>query len=1542
MRKNYNYLLLAFLSVFGMGTLNAQFIFSENFSTGAGQTPPAGWSSIDLAGNGGVWDFGNPGSRTLNAPITDPAAILDSDFLGGVGGEDATLESPSFDASVITGNVYLTFDHYFRGGFGGAFEVEVFDGSVWNSVLSGTASTANPFTVNIDITAAAGGSAVAQVRFHWTGDYSWYWIVDNVSVYALPTSPLLSQDPTAPTCPTGTNILAAGTPDPGIEWYWQTTASGTSTANPYTGPYNVFQNGFYYIRAYFTAVNQWSTAEQIEITNIPQALTPAAPLADINPSCAPTGTILSLNSPILGYEYYWQGTTVDGTSTANNASTPLAVTSTGTYTVAAFDPATQCWSPTTGTLVTVDTYIPAAPSVSVNNFNICAGATTLPVSIDPFATSGNVTLSFGTNLNSPGPATTFPVTVPALPAGATITSAQLLVTSVNSINGSYRSEARVGLSGIFTLAATQMSTLGSAGLITPDPVINLTSFPTTGGTLNLVLSETFDDGSFNTPNTIDATYGEVQLVINYTVPTTTANWYDAASAGNTLGSGTPFETVGTSVLSNPATFGTYQFYAGAVSGGCSSSTRTLVTVNVSNTNAVLTPVDATCNGNNNGTFTLGAIECGTEPFIYSLDGGATFGAIPTDLIAGTYSVIIEDDNGLQSSPISVVIGQPAPPSALTVVDANYFSADVSWTTTGDETSWNVEYGPTGFTPGTGTILNTTTTFATLTGLTANTAYQFYVTPVCGTNPTAGGPVAFSTGAGFFTYDNACGPGYTDISGTGTGVNLGDDLETPLTLPWTLTYQGTSVTQLTIGNNGGILFNTLTGDLNWTNTSMATAATGLYPYWDDLLSNGGLVYTEIVGTAPNRSAIIQWNVSSYGPTTEYAFQVVIEEATNEIYFIYDNTIVGDAFYDNGVSATIGAAGPLTDINVSFNSTTYLENNSCVHFYNALCPNAVISTVTPATEEVTLDWNAGLYGETEWTLIYGPAGFDPLTGGTTINVNTSDANIPGLTQLTEYDVYIYSECTIDNLTSGGLLVSFTTLPWCADPITLGGTTAVDSLFATWNFVPAVGAPQALSSFNLQYGPFGFDLYAGTNEVATDIDYADTVANAAWLAGGVYQLYVQAVCGTDTSNYSGPFTFVMPLTNDTVCGAEMLQVDGTVYTFNNTGATAAVGESAIVPQGTYPDGYNGTILPTLTWGSAFADGSNWYTFVAPASGSLWFSGQDENFFASQIAIYELTDCADFATFNLVAASDQTTADISTKVAPHFTVCGLTPGATYYVMHDAWGNGFDPAIFGQYSIKMTEIVLQAGAFADVINTCTGSTVNLFDGIAGYDNGGIWTAEVPAAGTGITDSLWNSTGLAYQMFNFEYRVTEGCAYDSIVAQVDVYEPSNAGEDGTISVCRNEPYDLLSGLNGTADLGGTWYNPSNQPLASSAVVSSNIPGQYNFVYIAGNGICPDDSALVLVNVDATCNYLNVDEMFFATMTVMPNPSNGVFNVANTGSTEVFNFEVTDMEGRIVLAKDAAINGSTTTEINLTGKVTGMYMIRVYNDNAEKTFRVILQ
>jgi len=1355
-----------------------------------------------------------------------------------------------------------------------------------------------------------------------------------------PPSPL--QDPASPTCSAGTALTVSGSPAANNVWYWQTSATGTLTTNPYLGAYNVYNNGTYYVRSLNTVTNIWSTSSSVIVSNMPVATTPLAPIAGTNPACVTNGTTLSLNSPIPGYEYYWQGTTVNGVSNANNASTPLPVTTTGTYTVAAFDPATQCWSPTASTLVTVDTYVPQQPTVAVSNYNICSGETTLPISIDPFASSGNVTLSFGTNLNSPGPATLFPVTVPALPSGATITSAQLLVTSVNSINGSWRSEARVGLSGMFTLAATQMSTLSSGGLITPDPVINLTSFPTTGGTLNLVLSESYDDGSFNVPNTIDATYGQVQLVINYTVPATTVSWYDAATAGNTLGTGTPFETVGTSVLSNPATFGTYAFYAGSVSGGCTSVNRTLVTVNVVDVNAVLTPINATCNGGTNGSFALGAVECGATPFTYSLDNGVTFGSIPTNLSAGNYSVIIEDANGLQSGNILVVVGQPAAPANVAMGQINYFTADVAWTTTGNETSWNVEVGPTGFTPGSGTSYTANTNFFTIPGLTDDTDYDVYISAICGPNPELSNVVTFSTNAGFFTFDNQCGPGYTDISSTGTALNLCDDCTTTITTTNTVSVNQSAPTNtITVSNNGWISFGGVT--LNVWSEDWDTESGNVY--WEETVIGGDNYLVVEWHDRPRFSGVVGQSVT---------FEIMVNQTTNEVYYLYDDVVVGgsQAYADyagNGLINVISSSGTTT---ISSYDVSYLTNNSCAHFYNALCPNPTNMVTTIFQEEIDLDWTAGPYGETDWTVIYGPVGFDPATSGTILTTTTSDIQITGLTQVTEYDIYIYSECTIDNLTSDGFLVNAVTLPWCPDPITLNGTSDVDSIMMTWDWIPAVGATNGgISSFNMTYGQTNFGLYTnGTEIVANGVDFADTIDNAAFLPGQVIDVYVQAVCGVDSSNYVGPFTITMPISNDTVCGAAELMVDGTVYIFNNTGATVTAGETGIVPSQT---GYNATDLPQAGWGQPTLQRTTWFTFTAPASGSIRFSGEDVDAFWSQIAIYDAPICNDFNTFELLAASDQATVTTTTigntttidtfKVAPNFTICGLTPGNTYYIMHDSWaGASGAVTLQGEYSIAMTPINLEAGTFVDVLDACTGTSVVLFDGIAGYQTAGSWTAELAPAGTGLTDSLFNTSGLGYQVFDFEYRVTDGCAYDSIVAQVQIFPLSSAGTDGSITVCKNEPVDLLSGLGGNVDLGGSWYNPSNQLMPSSSIYASSIPGQFNYDYITGNGVCPDDTANVLLTVDGTCDWLNVEEMYFSSMTLLPNPTNGLVYITNEGNSEVFNYEVIDVDGRVIASKANAINGASTTTIDLTGKVTGMYMIRVYNGNAEKVFRVVLQ
>jgi hypothetical protein len=1371
-------------------------------------------------------------------------------------------------------------------------------GTDWNATTAAAANTAN-------MTLAPAIFPISGLSYDWGAE-----------IVPSPT-----QAAGIPTCLTGSDLTVTGTPAANTTWYWQTTADGISTANNASTPWTVFANGTYYVRAFNSFYQTWSpVSSSVTVSNFPVAPTPPAPIAAVNPSCAPTGTTLSVDAAPVGTDYYWQGTTANGTSTANPATATFAATATGTYHVSAFETASGCWSNSSSVSVTVDNVIPPSPVVAQSDFNYCAGVLTAPVSADVPVQIVNATCAAtATGSGSEIPGLSVLVNNFSCATG-TVTGATLTYT--------FNTPCTWTLTNVVVNGNTILTGVCAQTNLDLTPYLPLTS-------VQVFAYDNPSDGFDDFPSvnvTVNLTYSGPAVP----QPSYVLNWYDAATAGNTLGTGSPLETVGTSVMPT-ATGGSYNFYVETVLGGCSSAAREEVTVNISTVNAVLTPVNVTCNGGNNGSFTLGAIECGTTPFTYSVNGGA-FGSIPTDLTAGTYSVIIQDNVGLESAPIAVQVTQPDAPSNITFANVNYFTADVSWTTTGDETSWTVEYGSAGFAPGSGTTVNATSTTVTLTGLTEDTQYDVYVTADCAPNPETAGPATFSTNSGFFTWDNNCGPGFNDISGTGASQDLGDDNQFDFTLPWTWDYQGLSITTLSVDNNGGISFVAGAG-VPFTNGQMNAAANGLYPMWDDLFSNGGAVYTEVIGTAPNRQAIIQWNVDHIGyDGTDFIFQVVIDEATSEVYYLYENVVLGSATYDYGATATVGAAGPQTDVQVSFNSPTFLQNNSCVHLYYALCPNPTNVVVTEFQEDIILDWTPSAYGETEWTIIYGPTGFDPATEGTTLTgIVTSDATISGLTQLTDYDIYIYSECAADNLTSGGLLVEATTLPWCADPTVLGGTTVVDSLFATWNWTAAPAAPNALSAFNLSYGPFGTtDAYAGTELVANGLDYADTIADPNFLGSGVYQVWVQAICGVDSSNYVGPFTFVMPLSNDTVCGAEMLNVDGTVYYFNNIGATVDADEPSIMPLAPGLEGYNGTDLPMMTWGEGFPDGTTWYSFIAPASGSIRFSGEDQDYFASQIAIYESADCGDYATFELVAASDQTDPTITTKVAPNFTICGLTPGNVYYVMHESWNGLFD-----QYSIKLSPINLEAGSFADVLDVCTGSEVNLFDGITGYDNGGIWTAEIAAAGTGITDSTFNSSGLAYQVFNFEYRVTDGCAYDSIVSQVEIWAPSSAGDDGSITVCRNEPFDLLSGLGGTVDMGGTWYDPGNTALPSSAITASNIPGQFNYDYVVGNGICPNDTALVLVNVSSSCNYLNVEDMVFSEMTVYPNPSNGVFSISN-GGTDVFSVEVTDIEGRVIFAKEAAVNGTTVAEIDLTGKVTGVYMIRVYNDNAEKVFRVVLQ
>lgn len=185
-RTSTKQLLLALFFLSYLGVSGQVFFLNENFSTGTGTTPPTGWTNNTLVGNAGFdkWAFNNPGGRALNSPISTPAAIFDSDwYSAGGGAEDVTLESPAFNTTGYAG-VTLKWDQYFQSGFGGRATVEVWDGTTWQQVYdNSTTSTGNPNGQLLNVTSFLANKTGCKVRFRWRGDYSWYWIVDNVQVY---------------------------------------------------------------------------------------------------------------------------------------------------------------------------------------------------------------------------------------------------------------------------------------------------------------------------------------------------------------------------------------------------------------------------------------------------------------------------------------------------------------------------------------------------------------------------------------------------------------------------------------------------------------------------------------------------------------------------------------------------------------------------------------------------------------------------------------------------------------------------------------------------------------------------------------------------------------------------------------------------------------------------------------------------------------------------------------------------------------------------------------------------------------------------------------------------------------------------------------------------------------------------------------------------------------------------------------------------------------------------------------------------------------
>ncbi len=208
------------------------------------------------------------------------------------------------------------------------------------------------------------------------------------------------------------------------------------------------------------------------------------------------------------------------------------------------------------------------------------------------------------------------------------------------------------------------------------------------------------------------------------------------------------------------------------------------------------------------------ISCNPIPGTYRLRVRAQFGTIGSAITPCGSAAYGETEDYL------VTIDPPLPcpsPTFLSASNPTDVSVDLSWTAGCTETAWNVEYGATGFTPGTGTLVAATSTTATITGLACQTDYDFYVYADCGG---AGGSLPSNVAASTTTLCPCIGtpaPGNTESSlasicdGGSVSLSLQNDVSAAgITYQWESSSDATFTAPVALGT-GSTETGTVSGD-----------------------------------------------------------------------------------------------------------------------------------------------------------------------------------------------------------------------------------------------------------------------------------------------------------------------------------------------------------------------------------------------------------------------------------------------------------------------------------------------------------------------------------------------------------------------------------------------------------------------------------------------------------------------------------------------------------------------------------------------------------
>ena len=368
------------------------------------------------------------------------------------------------------------------------------------------------------------------------------------------------------------------------------------------------------------------------------------------------------------------------------------------------------------------------------------------------------------------------------------------------------------------------------------------------------------------------------------------------------------------------------------------------------------------------------------------------------------------------------------PSSLAATGSSTTSITLGWTT-GGAAQWQIEYGPAGFTPGSGTVVAASSNPFTVNGLSPSTNYDFYVRDSCGATDVSqwAGPALGTTACGTATapyFENF----ETDFVG-GVDNAQGHNIGATISACWTRTTTDTDSNYVWGGRSGGT----------------ATAGTG--PGADHTTGFGSYVYAEASFSTGTPSATLVTPAIDLSALTVpelhfwyHVFAQVGPQGT--LKWSIQNTSTGVWTDLDSVSGTQGnqwievvqnlGAYANETVKIKFTATKAgngtapqqgdiaIDDVSIVEAPSCPDPSALVAQPT-GLDEVSLSWTTG--GATAWQVEYGTAGFTPGTG-TVLAVPTNPFTVTGLTAGTAYDFYLRDSCGATDLSNWIGPVSATT--------------------------------------------------------------------------------------------------------------------------------------------------------------------------------------------------------------------------------------------------------------------------------------------------------------------------------------------------------------------------------------------------------------------------------------------------------------------------------------------------------------------------------------